>query len=116
MNEMVCKQEYQVEKVAFAMIAIILNILSFPVKIVMNVLVIMAVKTSPRLQSKYYILLACLAGTDLLVGAASQPNFNSGECLCHKSFISVGILPIPQGDPSNVIYSYFCISVASYTY
>ena len=41
----------------------------------MNVLVIMAVKTRPRLQSKYNILLACLAGTDLLVEAASQPNF-----------------------------------------
>ena len=41
----------------------------------MNVLVIMAVKTRPRLQSKYNILLACLAGTDLLVGAASQPSY-----------------------------------------
>ena len=41
----------------------------------MNVLVIMAVKTRPRLQSKYNILLACLAGTDLLAGAASQPSF-----------------------------------------
>jgi len=90
--------------------------LSFPVTIVMNVLVIMAVKTRPRLQSKYNILLACLAGTDLLVGAASQPNFNSGECLCHKRFISIGILPILQGDPSDVIYSYFCTSVTSYTY
>ena len=74
-NEMVWKQEYQVEKIAFAMTAIILNILSFPVTILMNVLVIMAVKTRPRLQSKYNILLACLAGTDLLVGAASQPSF-----------------------------------------
>ena len=41
----------------------------------MNVLVIMAVKTRPRLQSKYNILLASLAGTDLLVGAASHPIF-----------------------------------------
>ena len=52
-----------------------LNILSFPVTILMNVLVIMAVKTRLRLQSKYNILLACLAGTDLLVAAASQPSF-----------------------------------------
>ena len=74
MNEVVWKQEYQVEKIAFTMTAIILNILSFPVTIVMNVLVIMAVKTRRRLQSKYNILLACLAGTDLLVGAASQPS------------------------------------------
>ena len=71
MNEMVWRQEYQVENIAFAMTAII----SFPVTILMNVLVIMAVKTRPRLQSKYNILLACLAGTDLLVGAASEPTF-----------------------------------------
>ena len=79
MNEMVWKQEYQMEKIAFAMIAIILNILSFPVTILMNVLVIMAVKTRPRLQSNYNILLACLDGTDLLVGAGSQPSYILGQ-------------------------------------
>ena len=31
------------------------------------------------MQSKYNILLACLAGTDLLVGAASQPTFIAGQ-------------------------------------
>ena len=75
MSEMVWKQEYQMEKIAFAITAIILNILSLPVTILMNVLVIMAVKTRPRLQSKYNILLACLAGTDLLAAMASQPSF-----------------------------------------
>ena len=79
MNEMVWKQEYQIEKIAFATTAIILNILSCPVTIVMNVLVIMAVRTRPTLQSNYNILLACLAGTDLLVGAASQPSFIVGQ-------------------------------------
>ena len=79
MNEMVWKPEYQVEKIAFSMTAIILNVVSFPVTILMNVLVIMAVKTRRRLQSKYNILLACLAGTDLLVGAASQPTFIAGQ-------------------------------------
>jgi len=86
MNEMVWKQEYQVEKIALAMTAIILNILSFPVTILMNALVIMAVKTRPRLQSKYNILLACLAGTDLLVGAASQPTFIAGQIYVMKGF------------------------------
>ena len=47
MNEMVWTQEYQVEKIALATTAIILNVLSFPVTILMNVLVIMAVKTRP---------------------------------------------------------------------
>ena len=79
MNEMLWGQEYQEEKFALARTAIILNILSFPVTIVMNVLVIMAVKTRPSLQSKYNILLACLAGTDLLVGAASQPSYIVGQ-------------------------------------
>ena len=79
MNEMVWKQEYQEEKDAFATTAIILNILSSPVTILMNVLVIMAVKTRSRLQSKYNILLACLAGTDLLVGVASQPSYIVGQ-------------------------------------
>ena len=79
MNEAVWKPEYQVEKIGFAVAAIILNILSFPVTILMNLLVIMAVKTRPRLRSKYNILLACLAGTDLLAGAASQPSFIAGQ-------------------------------------
>ena len=79
MNGIVWKQDYQVEKTAFAMTAIFLNFLTFPVTIVMNVLVIMAVKTRPRLQSKYNILLACLAGTDLLVGAATQPSYIVGQ-------------------------------------
>ena len=79
MNEMVWRKEYQEEKVAFAMTAIILNMLSSPVTIVMNVLVIMAVKTRTSLQSKYNILLACLAGTDLLVGVASQPSNILGQ-------------------------------------
>ena len=47
MNGIVWKQDYQVEKTAFAMTAIFLNILTFPVTIVMNVLVIMAVKARP---------------------------------------------------------------------
>ena len=81
------------EKIAFALAAIILNILSFPVTSVMNVLGIMAVKTRPSLESKYNILLACLAGTDLLVGAASQPSYIVGQIYVIKG-ISVGILSI----------------------
>ena len=45
----------------------------------MNVLVIMAVKKRPSLQSKYNILLACLAGTDLLLGATLQPSYIVGQ-------------------------------------
>ena len=106
MNEMVWKQEYQVERIAFATTAILLNILSCPVTILMNVLVIMAVKTRPRLQSKYNILLACLAGTDLIVGAGSQPSFIAGQiyvikglslieyCRYHKKTYLIFLTPI----------------------
>ena len=95
------------EKIAFATTAIILNILSFPVTILMNVLVIMAVKTGRRLQSKYTdILLACLAETDLLVGVASQPTFIAGQiyvikglflieyCRYHKESVLIFGIPI----------------------
>jgi len=72
-------QECQVGKIAVVMTAIILRILGFLVRIVMNVLVIMAVKKRPSLQSKYNILLACLAGTDLLLGATLQPSYIVGQ-------------------------------------
>ena len=106
MNEMVWKQEYQVEKIALAMTAIILSILSFPATILMNVLVITAIKARPRLQSKYNILLACLAGTDLLVGVALQPVFIVAQiyviqglslteyCLYHKESHLIFYIPI----------------------
>jgi len=83
-----------------------MNILSFPVTILANVLVIMAVKTRPRLQSKCNILLACLAGTDLLTGAASQPIFIVGQifvikglslteyCWYHKESHLIFLIPI----------------------
>ena len=73
MNERIWK--YHVEKSVFAIMSIILNASSCPFTIVLNVMVIVTVKISPRLQTKYNILLACLAATDLLVGVAAQPHF-----------------------------------------
>ena len=103
------------EKTAFAISSIILNIINFymfHVTTVMNMLVIMAVKRTRRLQSNYNILLACLAGTDLL-GPVSRSGFaaklHRGADLCHKRFISVGILPIPSGGPSDVLILIFII-------
>ena len=59
-------------------IFLILNTLS-PVVILMNVLVTLAVKTTHRLQNNHNILLACLAGTGLLVGTVTQPTFIAAE-------------------------------------
>ena len=44
-----------------------------PVTILLNLLVMIAVKTKARLQRKSNIALACLASTDLMVGFAAQP-------------------------------------------
>ena len=45
----------------------------------MNTLVIVAIKSRQRLRSMYNILLACLAGTDLLVGNITQPTYIAME-------------------------------------
>ena len=56
-------------------ITIIFNGITCPFTVVLNVLVIMAVKKRPRLQSYTNILLACLAVTDVLTGLLVQPTF-----------------------------------------
>lgn len=59
--------------------AIILCTLSSPVITVLNVLVIVVVKTRRRLQSNYNIPLACLAGTDFVLGIVTLPVFTAVE-------------------------------------
>jgi len=55
--------------------AIIVNSLTCPFTVLLNVLVIIAVKRRPRLRTKTNILLACLAAVDLLSGFVVQPCF-----------------------------------------
>ena len=50
-----------------------LNIFTFPLAILLNSLVIVAVKTKRRLRTKSNISLACLATTDFTVGLIVQP-------------------------------------------
>ena len=54
---------------------IIINSITCPFTVLLNVFVIMAVKRRPRLQTNADILLACLAVTDALTGLTSQPSF-----------------------------------------
>lgn len=68
-------EDYLLETSIFFLMAITLNIASCPFTILMNVLVIVAVKTRRQLQTNYNVLLACLAVTDLLVGVFVQPIF-----------------------------------------
>ncbi|XP_078346860.1 uncharacterized protein LOC144632131 [Oculina patagonica] len=56
-------------------ITIIINGITCPLTVLLNVLVIMAVKRRPRLQSYTNILLACLAATDVLTGLTVKPSF-----------------------------------------
>ena len=60
-------------------ISIIINCISCPFTVLLNVLVIMAVKRRPRLQNNANILLACLAVTDALAGLTVQPSFIAWE-------------------------------------
>ena len=76
-------------------VMIIINVATFPFTIVLNLLVMIAVKTRVRLQSMSNILLACLASTDVMVGLVVQPlrvalfiillkdETTSGGCLVH---------------------------------
>ena len=52
---------------------IILNAISCPFVILLNILVMVAVKTNRRLRTKSNVSLACLATTDLVVGLVVQP-------------------------------------------
>ena len=55
-------------------IQIIITTTACPFTILLNILVILAVKKTPRLQSKANILLACLAATDAFIGLTAQPS------------------------------------------
>ena len=66
-------READVLLVAGSIIIIIINTITFPCTVILNVLVIKAVKTTPRLLTNSNILLACLAVTDALTGLLCQP-------------------------------------------
>ena len=72
-------EEHRTVKVVVTLVSILLYASICPLVILMNVLVIAAVKTRRRLQSMSNILLACLAGTDLLVGTVTLPTIIVAE-------------------------------------
>ncbi|XP_020608235.1 beta-1 adrenergic receptor-like [Orbicella faveolata] len=70
------RPNFLTSKISVALILVtIVNLLVSPLTIFLNVLVIIAVKTTPQLRNKYNSLLACLAGTDIMTGALGQPLF-----------------------------------------
>ena len=58
---------------AVSIVNITVNALTCPLIILLNILVMVAVKTKPQLRAKSNIALACLATSDLLVGVLVQP-------------------------------------------
>ena len=75
----VWKEKYEHEDYIFTLSSIILNLLTCPMIVFINSLVIVAVLKKRRLQTMYNMLLACLAATDLAVGVFVQPSFIFGE-------------------------------------
>ena len=73
------EEDYFELNYAVTLASIFLNILCCPVTILMNTLVLAAIKLRQRLHNMYNILLACLAGTDLLVGTVTQPTYIAME-------------------------------------
>ncbi len=70
---------YVVADYIFSVLAIVINLLTCPPTVLLNALIITAVKTKRRLQTNHNILFASLAGTDLAVGIAAQPAFITQE-------------------------------------
>ena len=64
-----------VPSVAGFIIIIIINTITCPFTVLLNLLVIKAIKSTPRLRTNSNILLACLAVTDSLTGLLGQPLF-----------------------------------------
>lgn len=68
-------EDFAVTDDLIKLLAIVINLIACPVIILLNALVIMAIKTKRRLQTRNNTLLASLAGTDLAAGLTSQPAF-----------------------------------------
>ena len=74
-NCRIWKEEYHQENYVSTLAAVTLNIVTCPMTVCLNLLVVVAVKTKPRLQTMYNVLLCALAASDLVVGAVVQPSF-----------------------------------------
>ena len=72
---------YVIADYFFSVLTIIVNLLACPFVVVLNAVVIQVVRTKPRLQTMHNILLACLSGTDLLMGVTCQPAFIAQQFL-----------------------------------
>ena len=79
-----------------SVITVVFNSITCPLTFLLNVLVIMAVKKTSRLQTKTNMLLACLAVTDACTGLLTQPLF-----IVWKAFY---LLEVPDEDAVGTFY------------
>ena len=79
-----------------SVITVVFNSITCPLTFLLNVLVIMAVKRTSRLQTKANTLLACLAVTDACTGLLTQPLF-----IVWKAFY---LLEVPDEDAVGTFY------------
>ena len=86
------------------LMTVIVNSITCPFTVLLNVLVIMAVKRRPRLRSKANILLACLAATDAATGLTAQPSF--------ILWFSAQLLGVKNLVPFRVIHNFFMRSLS----
>ena len=79
-----------------SVITVVFNSITCPLTFLLNVIVIMAVKRTSRLQTKANMLLACLAVTDACTGLLTQPLF-----IVWKAFY---LLEVPDEDAVGTFY------------
>ena len=79
-----------------SVITVVFNSITCPLTFLLNVLVIIAVKKTSRLQTKTNMLLACLAVTDASTGLLTQPLF-----IVWKAFY---LLEVPDEDAVGTFY------------
>ena len=65
------------ERVTMNLITAIINIVSAPLAVIVNVLVVTAIFSSSRLRTPSNLLIACLALSDVFVGLTAQPGYIS---------------------------------------
>ena len=70
---------------AVFIVRVVVNALTCPLDILLNILVMVAVKTKRQLRTKSNIALACLATTDLVIGLVVQPLQIASEILLLKN-------------------------------
>ena len=89
---------------------IVIHATTCPFAIVLNLLVMIAVKTKARLQSMSNIALACLASTDLMVGLVVQPLLIAQMVNLIQGETTAGACSIQSA--TGFFITFFCLSSA----